>query len=213
MERFRIAGFLGIAACIVFWTAMLVFGRLRPSYSQSLDAISELGALGTPNAVLWNVIGFITPGLLLAAEGRAIAVSVDSKQSRSGRIARWLLPLFGLAVAGQGFVPARMANGELIVTSWLTRGHLIMSLISAIAWVFATLMLVAPMKRDPNWRGLHIINLAAVLLVIAGSIALRGALPDGLVQRLIDAVVFAWFVLMSVKLVGLGTKGTPLSSS
>jgi hypothetical protein len=87
----RHAGFLGIGACVVFWSAVPIFGALRPSYSHAANTISELGALGTPNATLWNLIGFIVPGLLLAVAGGTIAVSVGSKRSRTHTLARHYL--------------------------------------------------------------------------------------------------------------------------
>ena len=180
---------------------MLVLGALRPSYSHSTNAISELGAYGTPNAALWNIFGFIIPGLLLAFAGQGIVQSVNDRQTRQGRIARWLLPAFGLTVAGQGLIPAVMRDGELITASWSTRGHLIMSLISGVAWLGAVLLLITPMKRSPDWRGRHNFNIAALLLVIVVAFIPGSRLPGGLAQRLVDAVVFAWFLVMSVRLI------------
>src|SRR4051812_9028595 len=137
----RNAGFFGIAACVLFVAAVLMFGALRPSYSHAKNTISELGALGTPNAAPWNVIGFIVPGLLLAVAGGAIAVSVGSNRSRTHTIARWLLVVSGLAIAGQGIFAAEMANGVAVVTSWHTKAHFIMSLISGITWIIGALLL------------------------------------------------------------------------
>ena len=93
---------------------MLVIGAMRPGYSQSTDAISELGARGTSNAALWNIFGFIVPGLLLAGAGKAIVDSADARQTWAGRLATWSLPAFELTVAGQGLIPAVMSNGELV---------------------------------------------------------------------------------------------------
>ena len=202
----RNAGFLGIGACVVFWSGVLIFGALRPSYSHSANTISELGALETSNAALWNLVGFVVPGLLLAVAGNAIAVSVGSTRSGSHTLARWLLVVSGLAIAGQGVIPAAMANGVAVVTSWNTRGHFIMSLISGIAWIIGALLLAAPMKRNPDWRGWRTINVALVLFAVAGVFTLQGTLPDGLAQRIVDAIYFAWFVCMSLRLVQLGGK-------
>jgi len=203
----RIAGILGIVGCVIFWVGMLILGSLRESYSQAINDISELGAIGTPNAGLWNVLGFIVPGLCLAVVGRAIADTTDRKPGRSGRVAAWLLPLFGLGVAGQGLFPALMANGVPVITSWHTRTHLIISLISGFAWLVGVLFLIAPMRRNAEWGRWYLINIAAVLLAIIGSLG-RGGLPDGLVQRVVDAIVFAWFVIISIKLIRDG--GNPL---
>jgi hypothetical membrane protein len=196
----RIAGFLGIAGCVIFWVGMLILGSLRQSYSQTLNDISELGAIGTPNAAVWNVLGFIFPGLCLAIVGRAIVDTIDTKRRRSGRVAAWLLPLFGLGVAGQGLFPALMESGVPVITSWHTRTHLIISLISGFAWLIGVLLVIPSMRRNPEWDRWYLINIAAVLLAIAGSFGRGGGLPDGLVQRVVDAIVFAWFVAVSIKL-------------
>jgi len=200
----KFAGILGIVGCAVFWSALIVLGSLRESYSQSINDISELGAIGTPNAAVWNVVGFIIPGLCLAAAGRVLADAIDAPRSRSGRIAAWLLPSFGLGVAGQGLFPALMANGVPVIASWHTRTHLIISLMSGLAWMIGVLALIPPMSRNPEWSRWRLMNVAAVLLAILGSMGRGGGLPDGLVQRIVDAVVFAWFVIMSLKLVQRG---------
>jgi hypothetical membrane protein len=202
----RNAGIVGVAACVIFWTGMLVLGALRPSYSQWTNDISELGAIGTPNAVVWNIVGFIIPGLCLAFVSRRLGIAIDSEGTRSGRLATWLLPLFGVGVAGQGLFPALLENGAPVIMSWHTRVHLIISLVSGLAWVSGLLLLIMPMRRNADWRSLYVANVAAVLLVIVGSFGRGSGLPDGLVQRIVDAVVFTWFLLMSVRLVQLGTR-------
>jgi hypothetical membrane protein len=70
----RRIGFLGVGAWAWFWVATVVFGALRPSYSHVANTISELGAVGTPNATAWNVLGFMLPGVLIAITGAAIAL-------------------------------------------------------------------------------------------------------------------------------------------
>jgi hypothetical protein len=182
-----------------------VFGALRPSYSHLTDGISELGALGTPHALLWNVVGFIGPGVLLAITGKAIADSVGAS-SGSARVAGWLLVAFGLTAAGQGLFPASMSGGRVLVT-WHTRTHLIVSLISGVTWIAATLLFIAPMKRDTSWRGWHFVNAVAVLLVIANAMIVSRFVPYGLAQRLGDAIVFGWFAGASLKLVFGGSAG------
>jgi hypothetical membrane protein len=176
-----------------------VVGSLRPSYSHSTNGISELGALGTPHALLWNVVGFIGPGVLLAITGKAIADSFGAP-SGAARIAGWLLVAFGLTAAGQGLFPASMTGGRVLVT-WHTQTHLIVSLISGVTWIAAMLVFMAPMKRDSSWRGWHFVNAAVVLLVIANALIASRFVPYGLAQRLGDAIVFGWFAGASLNLV------------
>jgi hypothetical membrane protein len=196
-------GFLGIAACVVFWAASFVLGALRPSYSHSLNTISELGARGTPNAIWWNVVGFIVPGLLLALAGGVIAQSIGRGQSKLRSLAGLLLVLSGLAIAGQGVLPADMTNGVADITSQYTRGHFISSLVAAATWSIGVLLLTGLMKRSPDWRSLRVVSIVLVLLALVAAFALRGTLPDGLAQRLGNAIFFAWFVLTSLKLMQL----------
>ena len=131
MNRRQI-GIVGIAAWILFWSASIVFGALSPSYSPVVNTISQLGAIGTPHATLWNVFGFIIPGILLAVVGAVIACAANLTPSFSRALATILLALSGLAVAGQGLMPAAMANGVADVSSASTRGHFISSLISMV---------------------------------------------------------------------------------
>jgi hypothetical membrane protein len=182
MVRSRTAGFLGIAAAVISWSALWVFGALRPSYSHTRNAVSELGALGSPLALLWNLIGFIVPGILLAIAGGAVAASVGGKPRRT--VAFWLLIISGLGFAGTGLIPAELENGVALVTSPFTKGHFIMSLIQGIAWLIAALLLVRPMQRHSEWRSLTYINVALVMATVGASFALRGRLSDALVQRI-----------------------------
>jgi hypothetical protein len=62
------------------------------------------------------------------------------------------------------------------------------------------------MRRNPDWRGLAYVNVALALLTLLASFALRGSLSDALVQRVAGAIYFAWFVVMSVKLIKLGNR-------
>jgi hypothetical membrane protein len=204
MFRSRTAGFLGIAAAVICWSALLVFGALRPSYSHTANAVSELGALGSPLALPWNLIGFITPGILLAIAGGAVAASVAAKPRRT--VAFWLLVISGLGFAGTGLSPAVMEGGVALVTSPLTKGHFIMSLIHGVAWLIAALLLVRPMRRNLDWRNLAYINVTLVLATLVASVALRGRLSDALVQRIAGALYFAWFVVMSEMLIRLDKK-------
>jgi len=204
MINSRNAGFVGVGACVLFWLALVILGSLRPSYSQSINDISELRAIGTPNATPWNIVGFIIPGLCLAVVGRTIADSANAIRTKLRGLATWLLPLFGVGVAGQGVFPALLVNGVPVITSWHTRAHLIVSLISGIAWIVGVLLLISPMKRNSEWHRWYLLNIVAVLLVIVGSFGRGGGLPDGVVQRVVDAIVFAWFVLMSIKLIQVG---------
>jgi hypothetical membrane protein len=199
----RLVGLLGIGAWVLFWGASIALAAFRPPYSHLVNTVSELGAVGTPHAAAWNIFGFIIPGALLALAGATIARTVDPGPSVSRTLATVLLVLCGLAIAGQGVFPAEMTNGIADVASASTRRHFISSLLSGATWVIGALMLVGPMKRNPNWHSLYIVSAALVALTLVASFTLRGALPDGFAQRIGNGFFCIWFILMSLRLVRL----------
>lgn len=200
----RHIGLLGIGVWIWFWSVSLVLGALRPGYSPVVNTLSELGAAGTPNAVIWNVLGFIVTGVAVAIVGATIARTVVAERSMRRTAATIALVLSGLAVAGQGLLPAEMINGVADIESAATRAHFISSLISGPAWAIGVLLLFGPMKRSPEWRGLHLAGIVLLILTPVASLALRGTLPDGLAQRTGNLFFCVWFVLMSLTLIQIG---------
>jgi len=203
MGDHRRLAFVGLAAWVLFWGASFVLGAMRPGYSHVVNEISELGAIGTPHAVYWNVFGFMLPGLLIAISGAAIARAVSPGGSRVGLVATICLTLTGLAIAGQGLMPAAMVDGRVDITSLSTRGHFVSSLLTGLAWLAGALMLLAPMKRDPRWRAMRPISMVLIVLALVASFTLRGVLPPGLAQRTGNLIVCLWFVTMSMRMLSL----------
>lgn len=209
MIRPRHAGYLGIVALAWFWLATVIFGALRPGYSHVVNEISELGVMGTPNAVWWNVLGFGVTGVLAAIVGGTIAGSIGREPSIAAKIARVLLVIAGLGIAAQGVFPAEMVNGVVDIGSPSTRAHFLSGLATGVAWLLGVLALVGPMRRDATWRGLYLANIVLAGLTIVASLTLRGLLDAGLAQRIGNAIFMVWYVLMSMKLVGLDGRRAP----
>lgn len=188
----------GVVATVTFWGALFAFAAIHPGYTHSHKAISELGAFGAPNALAWNLVGFIIPGNLLAVCGSRIAIRVDGRRTSL----YWLLILSGLGFSGAGVFPAVMQDGSPSMDSAWTMGHVIMSFVSGLPWIIASAILVLHVKRSPHWRHLTTTCLVLSILAIASlltNIAGRG-LPylsenPGLVQRIAFAFYFAWFLI------------------
>lgn len=194
----RTAALVGIAGCILFWVSLFLFGAMRPEYSQQTKAVSELGVFGAPHSLLWNLIGFIAPGLCLALSGGAIARSVQRAQRRS--VSYWLLVASGLGFAATGIIPAEMRDGSPTLESPYTIGHIIMTFVSAVPWIVATFLMASPMKRNADWRAVSNVSLALGFIAIACfGLRVTTVLP-GVAQRISFAVYFAWFFIMSIHL-------------
>ena len=190
-----------VLAATVFWIALLTFGIMRADYSQLTKAVSELGAIGAPHALAWNVVGFIVPGLLLAACGVAIATAVDGL----GTVLRWLLAGSGIAFAGTGVFPAVMQYGSPVMQAPSTVGHVVMLLLSSVLWLAAIGVLLRKVMREPRLRRLLTPFVVVTVIALAGLAAnvLHDAIPPlehrpGLAQRLGFAGYFLWFVSLSL---------------
>lgn len=187
MASARKVGWTGIAATVLFVTALSVFAALDPAYSHLTNAVSELGAVGAPNQLAWNLIGFLAVGLLLAAFGRELGRAVETPS------AGWLLVLFGLSFAATA-APADMSD----LSSPGSTAHIVASQAVLLFWLLALIRLLF-LKR---FGGGQRLMTALALLLAVGTIVVRGAelLPPGLTQRLSFAVVFGWVLAASVSL-------------
>ena len=192
----RQAGLAGILAFLAFWTALFAFAAARSDYAHSTKAISELGVIGAPHALAWNLIGFIVPGVLLALCGAGLATAIDGKRS----LLWWLLVASGLGFAGTGIFPAEMHNGSPLMQSPLTIGHVLATFVSAFPWMIAAFLLVLRAKHKPDWPHLRVVALVLALVCLLGLFA--RALPafeyrPGLGQRASFLPYFAWYLVMS----------------
>ena len=203
-----VAGVAGIAAVVIFWAALFGFAAAYPGYSHSHKAISELGAFGAPHALAWNLIGFITPGLLLATCGAGLGRAIDV----SGRATAvyWLLVMSGVGFAGTGVIPAEMRQGSPFMQSPFTVGHIVMTLLSGIPWTIAAFLVVRRVKQNPAWQQLRRVSVILAVACVAG-FALNifaPALPvlahrPGLAQRISFGIYFAWFLIMAAHLLAV----------
>jgi hypothetical membrane protein len=192
----RWAAVAGLGACATFWIALFAFAAARSDYSHFTKAISELGVLGAPHALAWNLIGFIVPGILLAICGAGLASTIDGKRG----LLWWLLVMSGVGFAATGLLPGEMHNGSPLMKSPWTVGHIAASFLSAIPWAIATVLLVVRAKHKPEWRHLRVIGTVLALAGILGLFA--RALPafehrPGLGQRTGFAAYLAWYLVMS----------------
>lgn len=200
----RVARGIGIVAFAVFWVALFAFGAARPDYSHFHKAVSELGVLGAPHALAWNLIGFIVPGLLLALLGAGLATAIDGRRG----VLWWLLVLSGLCFAAAGVVPGEMRNGSPMLESPLTQGHLLMANVSPLLWAIASFLLIRRVKKNPSWIPFATLAIVYAVVCVGGflsSIVVSAAIPGiahnpGLVQRFCFAFYFSWFLIMSFHL-------------
>lgn len=178
---------LGLLATVVFTAALLVFAALDPAYSHVTKAVSELGAVGAPHQLAWNLIGFLGVGLTLAVFGWGLGKVVGDRWTGG------LATLFGLAFAATA-VPADMSD----FASPGSVAHIAASQAVLLFWAAALIRLLFVRRAGAALRWIA----AAALALAVGSIVVRGMdlLPPGLSQRLSFAVVFGWVAATSLTL-------------
>lgn len=188
MASARRAGWTGIGATGLFAAALALFAAVDPAYSHLTNAVSELGAVGAPNQLAWNLIGFLSVGLLLAAFGWSLGRVVGAAS------AGWLLGLFGLAFAATA-IPADMSD----LSSPGSLAHIAASQAVLLFWAAGLIRLLFAGRFG---AGARLVTGLALALAI-GTIIIRGAelLPPGLTQRLSFAVVFGWVAATSLMLI------------
>src|SRR3990170_1860649 len=94
----RLLAICGIIGPIFFTTVVVTLALLRPGYSHLAQAISELGEVGAPNAIVQD-INFIMLGLLTLAFAFGLHRGIGAR--RGSKIGPALLAVFAV-VAGVG---------------------------------------------------------------------------------------------------------------
>jgi hypothetical protein len=108
--------------------------------------------------------------LVIELTNLAISLVLPNVAFRTGGIRALSVRDFRVCGSRVGNHPSQNGKRVVIVTSWHTRDHLVISLVSGVTWFLAALMLVFPMRRSPDWHGWHIINIAFVPLGLVGGI-------------------------------------------
>jgi len=90
----------GILAPLVWASAIIFCGSLRPEYNHLTQYISELGERGSSTELIMRYAGFVPTGLMHAAFAACLYVAF--KGSRLAVIAATLLAINGLARIGAG---------------------------------------------------------------------------------------------------------------
>lgn len=169
-----------LLANAMFWLSVSGFGAIREGYDHLGFPVSYLGLVGSPNALAFNVLGYLLPGLLLAWSGWVIG------RTAAGWVTALLLAMTGLSVALSGIFPADLSD----MSGLLTQLHYaagFLGLLGIAGWLYLA---------GKAWRGRRalgawaLIGVGAFLLTILATGMME---QGGLAQRLRFLVAFAWY--------------------
>lgn len=121
---------------------------------------------------------------------------------------RGLVPGFwggpvALVTAAAGYAGIALAPLNLADLGDSTFPHTIAASVTVFALVLAPLLLFPRPRRDPGWRNLSGYSIATT--VVAFAFAILASLPafagwEGLMQRLVLAVVLVWMIVIAMRL-------------
>ncbi|MCY7355733.1 MAG: DUF998 domain-containing protein [Lysobacter sp.] len=189
----RLAGYCAIAASLVCLAAVLGFGSVLDGYSQVYHPLGLLGGKEIPNALAFNLFGFVIPGGLAAIAISSLRASLPSAAGWSMRIGVQLLVLSAIAFAAQGLVSIDPAD----LGAPGNRYHAVAWTLWWIAFVSGALLLAWSIRRYPQWRTQAWVSMGAAITVLAFALFAAGAIPSGISERIAFAAWFGWLLLVT----------------
>lgn len=181
---------LAPVAGVVAVSAYAVLGALLAGYSHLLHPVALPGADGVPRALVFNLLVFVLPGLLLAGSAWRLRDRLPARTGMAARIGTTMLLLSALAYAVQGMLPLDLEQPDAGASRW----HAVAWTLWWIAFLAAAALLAASV------RALRVAAVGAWLLVLGAGVLLPQLLGTGISQRLAFAAWFAWMWWLEVSL-------------
>ena len=188
MKREYKTGILGLLSVVVLILALLVFGFLNPSFSFLHDFISKLGAKGEPNALWFNIIGFIVVGLLLFAFGLSYGSLLRDK------LLAFFLALFGLGFAFTA-IPIEIESSN----TPYSKAHILAICLGLAFWLFGLARMGFNKKLEKKIRNRANATATILMMAMIGATLELWSMP--ITHRMVFGIVFGWTVLTSIELI------------
>ena len=184
---------LGWSSGFLFWTVYFVMSAIRPEYFHKYKAVSELGSIGAPNAILWNFFGFISVGILISVFSIGLHRSIS--MTGKGKLAFYFLFGSGLFWIFAGIFPGNFED-RTSVTMIL---HTVGSMGSGLFFVLSVFSYIPAMRLSPYWSSAVIPSLSIVVIFILSGFLRSGSAP-ALGQKIGFLIYFIWIAYMAYKL-------------
>ena len=203
---YKVGNLCGILAPLLWASAIVFCGSLRPEYSHFTQYISELGERGSSTEFIMRYAGFLPTGLMHMAFAAFLYVAF--KGGRLAAIAATLLAINGLARIGAGLFPCEpgCVGPALSLSQQL---HSLSARIGFFALIGAAVTWGIFLRRYRRLRGLSLYSVGSgtvglvFLLLMAWSAELRAG--TGLYESLSSGVLSLWVLVFAARLWRLKT--------
>ena len=197
---FKLGILCGVLAPLLWVSAIVFCGTLRPGFSHFTQYISELGERGSSTELLMRYGAFVPTGLMHIAFAATLATAFRS--SRSGVLAAMLLGLNGLARIGAGFFPCEVGCGE--AASLGQRMHSLSAGVGFLALVVSTVLWSVVFTRTSKLKNLAAYSAVSGVLGLAFLLLMVWSVEQdsarGLFERLSSGVLSLWILVFALRL-------------
>jgi hypothetical membrane protein len=203
----RVSAACGIATPILSALVALGIGYMQLGYRPVEQRLSELGASGAPYALIFNVVGLMTSGMLVVVF--SLGLYSEFSSNRVAKIGSGLLTVCGASLIMTGVFPCDVGSVEASAPGVL---HGLFAGIGTFAIVSAALAMWLGLKEDAVWRNHSWFSLSVAVVAVALYVPyLFSSLPrwNGAVQRMLVMVLLVWIEVMSIKLLSRSWAGGP----
>jgi hypothetical protein len=175
---------------MLFAAAVIGFGAALEGYLQTRFPVALLGAMGFPNALAFNLLAFVVPGMLAGVVAMDLRRRMPGDAGWPSRIGAQLVLLSALAFIAMGLLPLDPRDLE----SEASRFHGTAWMLWSVAFIPGAALLASGLWSDRQWSLFARLSLAAALGVLAAAFVLTSMIPAGIAQRIAFGLWFAWLV-------------------
>jgi hypothetical protein len=184
--RSRVAPMLACLAIASFAVGLLFANWGLPEYSHLLHPVALRGAIGMPAAVVFNLLLFVVPGVLLVVTGQQLRHRLPDAGWLT-RIGIVLVQLSAAAFAMQGMMSLDQAD----LDANASRLHALAWMLWWIAFVPGALLLAFVARRGTRFT---LVSMSAAVLIPWIAVFAPIGQWVGVAQRLAFALWFGWWL-------------------
>lgn len=183
----RVYSLAGWASFLLFWMAYFTLSGLRAEYSIFTKAVSELGSVGAPRAWVWNLLGYVIPGLLIVLFSWGLRSYFLNDPG--GKLASGSLAVSGLMMTLSGIFPGDFDDRQSLTMLLHTVG----SFGSYLAFLLAAFTFPSVMRKRTSWRAAVLpLTICTWVTIVFGSWPFLFPTMPAVGQRVIFLFYFIW---------------------